>query len=73
MASNTKIMVNFNTQKIVGCKDDINSERYRKLIEKGYVRVGKINQSAELFVENDFFEPEDKYLRKKASGNLLKT
>jgi len=72
---NTKILVNFKTQKVIHTEEHGGSDIYQSLIKEGYVKVGTmkvvLNKAASIhdsrvfeigfYWENDYFDPKAKY------------
>lgn len=72
---NSKILVNWTTQKVIRTIAAIDSSEYQSLLEKGYVKIGiikatgVINKITEdhitvgifVFIDKEYFEPKDKY------------
>lgn len=70
---NTKILVNFQTKKIIHTEHHAGSKEYKFLISKGYEQVGiikiqydgftQVKSTLKIYWGSEYFEPGDKYLR----------
>lgn len=63
--ANIKIMVNWATKKIIHTSSAVGSTEYESLREKGFVKTGVVKTTINtpgFFWENDYFDPQTKYL-----------
>lgn len=58
---NARVMVNFETKKILHTFYPMNSEEYRSLIRRGFERVGMIKGEAQVFWNDEYFKPYARY------------
>lgn len=60
---NTRILVNWETKKIIHLNDHNESRPFKILLSKGYQYVGLLKPDGRIFWETDFFNPDDKYIK----------
>jgi hypothetical protein len=65
---NVKIMVNWDTKKVVHTEDHAGSKSYQELLARGYTKVGVIKPpevhftAPKFYWEPEYFEPAAKYI-----------
>lgn len=58
---NTKILVNFFTNKAISCNSHAGSSEYKSLIAKGYVEVAVVKKDNKVYIKPEYFDHRDKY------------
>lgn len=61
---NTKILVNFESRKIIHTTAHAGATEFKKLIESGYEPVGVIKvEDPKIYWKDEFFDPQAKYIK----------
>lgn len=66
VAKNSKLLVNFETQKVISIQEEWGSAKCQALLKKGYKYVADIKQDGRIFIGPEYFNSQDKYL----TGNI---